>query len=361
MKVKKLLKTMLVLAGASAGLAIAQLVITVVQEHYGRFGGRYDWWIQPAFFGICIVVGGVLTMIFSEGLLTSIMSFIKGVEKGITQASYKTVLFASGGLGFGLLVAFLLSTIFSRLGNTPLVFCINIILYMICIYLGLAVAKKMSHSKENMGFYSEERAAHSDQKYVDTSVIIDGRIFDICKTGVLEGTLVIPEFVLAELQHIADSEDALRRAKGRRGLDILQKMQNELGETGLQVEVKRLEKAEEEPVDAALLRLAKEAGGKVLTLDYNLNKVAAVQKVSVININELANAIKPLMLPGEELNVCILKKGREREQGIAYLEDGTMIVVEEAKNRVGEEFRVAVTSVLQTAAGRMIFAKPLEK
>ena len=123
-------------------------------------------------------------------------------------------------------------------------------------------------------------------------------------------------------------------------------MQNELGETGLHVEVRHLEKAEEEPVDAALLRLAKEAGGKVLTLDYNLNKVAAVQKVSVININELANAIKPLLLPGEELNVCILKKGREREQGIAYLEDGTMIVVEEAKNRVGEEFRVAVTSVL---------------
>ena len=358
---KKLLKTMLVLAGASAGLAIAQVVITVVQEHYGRFGGSYDWWIQPAFYGICIVVGGILTMIFSEKLLSSIMAFLRKVEKGITQASYKTVLFSCCGLGFGLLIAFLISTIILHLGNTPLTVCINVMLYIVCIYLGLVVAKKMSHAKGRTGFYPEESTVQSDQKYVDTSVIIDGRIFDICKTGVLEGTLIIPEFVLAELQHIADSEDALRRAKGRRGLDILQKMQNELGETGLHVEVRHLEKAEEEPVDAALLRLAKEVGGKVLTLDYNLNKVAAVQKVSVININELANAIKPLLLPGEELNVCILKKGREREQGIAYLEDGTMIVVEEAKNRVGEEFRVAVTSVLQTAAGRMIFAKPLGK
>lgn len=355
---KKLLKTMLVLAGASLGLGLAQLVIAVVQQYYGRFGGRYDWWIQPAFLGICIVVGGVLTMIFSQNLLKRIMLFVKRAEKGIAQASYKTLLFASIGLVAGLIMAFLISTLLSHLGNSPLVFCLNAIVYVICAYLGLAVARRMSHSRDRIGFY-EEGEAVGTPKYVDTSVIIDGRIFDICKTGILEGALIIPEFVLAELQHIADSEDPLRRSKGRRGLDILQKMQKELSGVGLRVEVQKLSKAEEEPVDTALLRLAKETGGKVLTLDYNLNKVAGVQKVPVININELANAIKPLLLPGKELHVCILKKGREREQGIAYLEDGTMIVVEDAKNRVGEELRVAVTSVLQTAAGRMIFAKPI--
>ncbi len=358
---KKLLKVLLILGGASVGLGIAQLVIFVVNTRYGNFGGNHDWWIQPVFLGFCIALGSVLALIFSESLLKTIMQFIKKIEKTIAQTSYRTLLFNAAGLFFGLIVAFFLSTIVSFLGKTLLVFCINAGIYMICIYLGLVFAKKMVHAREEIGFYTSENISRSNQKFVDTSVIIDGRILDICKTGVLEGQLLVPEFVLAELQHIADSEDPLRRAKGRRGLDILRKMQNELKEYGLLVEVKKLEKNEEEPVDIALLRLAKKTGGKVLTLDYNLNKVAAVQKVAVININELANAIKPLMLPGEEVKVCISKKGREREQGIAYLDDGTMIVVEDTKDRLGEELNVVVTSVLQTAAGRMIFAKPSEK
>ena len=357
---KKLLKTMLVLVGASAGLAAAQGIIALIQRNIGRFGGAQEWWMAPAFVALCIVIGGVIMLLLSERLAAAMMQGIRIVEKNIVQASYRTVLFGVCGVGFGLIAAFLISMLLSRLGNSLLIMFINATIYMVCIYLGMVIAKKLSKHRVNEGLLPSDIPEGCD-KYVDTSVIIDGRILDICKTGVLEGKLIVPEFVLAELQHIADSEDSMRRAKGRRGLDILQKMQDELKGSGLEILVSKIEKAEDEPVDTALLRAAKDAGGKVLTLDYNLNKVAAVQKVAVININELANAIKPLMLPGEELSVCILRKGKERDQGVAYLQDGTMIVVEDAGGRIGEELSVEVTSVLQTAAGRMIFAKLCDK
>ena len=169
-----------------------------------------------------------------------------------------------------------------------------------------------------------------------------------------EGTIVIPEFVLSELRHIADSADSLKRSKGRRGLDILNKIQKELD---IPVEISSVDYDDVAEVDAKLLRMAKDMGGMVVTNDFNLNKVAAVQGVSVFNINDLSNAVKPVLLPGEELSVTILKEGKENGQGIAYLDDGTMIVVENASSRIGQTLEVAVTSVLQTSAGRMIFAK----
>jgi len=189
---------------------------------------------------------------------------------------------------------------------------------------------------------------------LDTSVIIDGRIFDICKTGIVEGTLVIPGFVLQELRHVADSADSLKRNRGRRGLDILNKIQKELD---VPVKVDERDYEDMAEVDAKLLRLAAELNGVVVTNDYNLNKVAAVQGVLVLNINELANAVKPVVLPGEEMVVTILKDGKEAGQGVAYLDDGTMIVVDGGRRYMNETVEVTVTSVLQTAAGRMIFAK----
>ncbi|WNQ11714.1 PIN/TRAM domain-containing protein [Paenibacillus aurantius] len=199
-----------------------------------------------------------------------------------------------------------------------------------------------------------------EHKILDTSVIIDGRIADICKTGFIEGTLVIPEFVLEELQHIADSSDLLKRNRGRRGLDILNKIQKEL-----EVKVLIYEGDFEEisEVDSKLVRLAKVLRGKVITNDFNLNKVCELQGVSVLNINDLANAVKPVVLPGEEIVVQIIKDGKEHGQGVAYLDDGTMIVVEGGREYIGSTMEVMVTSVLQTSAGRMIFAKPklLEK
>lgn len=197
-------------------------------------------------------------------------------------------------------------------------------------------------------------------KILDTSVIIDGRIADLCKTGFIEGTVVIPEFVLEELQHIADSADLLKRNRGRRGLDILNKMQKEWTVPVLIHEARFDETSE---VDSKLVKLAKQMGGKLVTNDFNLNKVCELQGVGVLNINDLANAIKPIVLPGEEMNVSIVKDGKESGQGVAYLDDGTMIVVEGGKEFMGGALSVIVTSVLQTSAGRMIFARPkwLEK
>ncbi|CDN41061.1 MULTISPECIES: PIN/TRAM domain-containing protein [Paenibacillus] len=206
----------------------------------------------------------------------------------------------------------------------------------------------------------EEHVNFEEHKIMDTSVIIDGRIADICKTGFIEGTLVIPEFVLEELQHIADSSDLLKRNRGRRGLDILNKIQKELDVKVLIYEGDFEEIGE---VDSKLVKLAKLLRGKVLTNDFNLNKVCELQGVSVLNINDLANAVKPVVLPGEEIVVQIIKDGKEHGQGVAYLDDGTMIVVEGGRDYIGMTMEVLVTSVLQTSAGRMIFAKPklLEK
>ncbi len=195
-------------------------------------------------------------------------------------------------------------------------------------------------------------------KLLDTSAIIDGRIADICRTGFLEGNLIVPGFVLAELQRIADSSDSLKRNRGRRGLDILNKMQKD---PDISIRIYDQDFDELSDVDIKIVRLAKLLEARVLTNDYNLNKVAELYGVRVLNINELANAIKPIALPGEEIFVHVLKDGKEHGQGIAYLEDGTMIVVDGGRRYIGEEIPVVVTSVLQTAAGRMIFAKPKEQ
>lgn len=191
-------------------------------------------------------------------------------------------------------------------------------------------------------------------KILDTSVIIDGRILDICKAGFLEGEIVIPAFVLDELRHIADSADPLRRNRGRRGLDVLNKLQNEIG---CPVRIVEQDYNDVEEVDVKLLRLCREQGGAVLTNDYNLNKVAGVTGVQVLNINELAGALRPVVLPGEEMHVHLVREGKEPGQGVAYLEDGTMVVVENGRRRVGETLDVVVTTVLQTNAGRMIFSR----
>ncbi len=204
-------------------------------------------------------------------------------------------------------------------------------------------------------------SGHDEEEYlklVDTSVIIDGRIADVCETGFIDGVFVIPQFILQELQHIADSPDSLKRARGRRGLDILNRMQK-MPEINVRIVEDDFPKIKE--VDAKLVALGKRMGAKVLTNDFNLNKVAELQGVQVLNVNELANAIKPVVLPGEPLKVFIIKEGKEQNQGVAYLEDGTMVVVDDGKKMIGKNINVTVTSVLQTTAGRMIFTKTKEQ
>ena len=258
-------------------------------------------------------------------------------------------------------IAFLLSQLALNIGIPVLGPVLSVIFYILFPYIGIIVTtrrKDISNIGEKFTQKSIVKKSKKKDtelyKILDTSVIIDGRIKDIASSGFIEGTLVIPKFVLQELQHIADSADDQRRKRGRRGLDILKQMQNE-AKVDIEVSSEKIDNVEE--IDDKILELASMMNAKVLTNDYNLNKVAQVRGIEVLNINELANAVKPVILPSEELEVEIVRAGKEKNQGLAYLSDGTMIVVEEAKKRIGEKLKVEITTVLQTAAGKMMFAK----
>lgn len=277
------------------------------------------------------------------------------IDKSISKYPMQEILMYIIGLGIGLYVAYLASTAFKTSGNNKIseIFILLIYIGLGCFGIYLVHLKK----EEIKGWISKkgEALAHtSPAKILDTSVIIDGRILDIINTGFIEGKIIIPSFVLDELRHIADSSDALKRNRGRRGLDILNEIRNTKLNT---VEVIDIDYSEIEEVDSKLLKLAKQIQGKVVTNDFNLNKVAKFQKVPVLNINDLANAIKQVVLPNEEMQVQIVKEGKEQEQGLAYLNDGTMIVVEGGRKYVGKNVTIIVNTVLQTSAGRMIFAR----
>ena len=291
-------------------------------------------------------------------------------EERFQKATIPELITGASGLLFGLLIAGLIifSLPVARLPGPP-----GALIALLVVLLTTGTTTRIAWGKreELFSFFGlktkntgpssvkENRAGNRlSYKLLDTSAIIDGRIADICRTGFLEGNLIVPGFVLAELQRIADSSDSLKRNRGRRGLDILNKMQKD---PDISIRIYDQDFEELSDVDIKIVRLAKLLEARVLTNDYNLNKVAELYGVRVLNINELANAIKPIALPGEEIFVHVIKDGKEHGQGIAYLEDGTMIVVDGGRRYIGEEIFVTVTSVLQTAAGRMIFAKPKEQ
>ena len=315
---------------------------------------------------ISTIVGliiGIIFYIIGPWFIDNIKYIAKLVEKEISKYPQTDILLGSIGLIIGLVIAYLLGGL---INSIPIVGGIlTFITYVFLGYLGMRIALKSKDDLFNISKLSrlsspKEKNSKKEGKSIppkvlDTSVIIDGRIADICKTGFIEGKLIIPKFVLDELQHIADSSDDLKRVRGRRGLDILNIIQKELD---IEVEINETKFEDIPEVDSKLLKLAQVLGGKVVTNDYNLNKVAQFQGVEVLNINELANAIKPVAIPGEDMVVQIVKEGKEQSQGIAYLDDGTMIVVDGGKKHMGETIKVLVTSVLQTPAGRMIFGKP---
>ncbi len=284
-----------------------------------------------------------------------------GIATDLQKVSTNDLVMGTFGLIIGLVIAFLLSHIYEGMLPSGLEIAINIISYLLLGYIGAIVSTRKG--KDIRGLFSHKGTGGGKSKndaapkIFDTSVIIDGRIADIMKTGFIEGPIVIPEFVLVELRHIADSSDSLKRNRGRRGLDILNKIQNEYG---IEIYNTDSEKALEEipEVDVKLLKLAQIMNGKVVTNDFNLNKVASIKNVEVLNINELANTLKPVVLPGEDMTLFLVKEGKENNQAVAYLDDGTMIVVEDGRRHIGKTINVQVTSVLQTAAGRMIFARP---
>lgn len=317
------------------GYSVASRVLEAESEYIGGLSGFLV--------GLCLVGFGIF---FEKAVVKRIFWGFLGFVGGIL----------SGGL-FNLMVepifAFHPSAALAAKGLSLLFFS----------YIGLILALKIE--KDPGAFFRGKRlpseavpAPVLNNKILDTSVIIDGRIADLCETGFLEGTYVVPQFILQELQHIADSSDSLKRARGRRGLDILHRIQKMVD---IDVRIVDDDFPVIKDVDSKIVALGKKLSAKVVTNDLNLNKVAELQGVRVLNINQLCNALKPVVLPGETMRVFVLKEGKESGQGIAYLDDGTMIVVDEARRWIGKNIDVVVTSVLQTTAGRMIFTRMREE
>ena len=311
--------------------------------------------------GLAILTGLIFYFLFSSTVTDLLMKRLMQTEERLSRMNVKELVFSVFGCLIGLVIANLIGVAFRGFGaaGTFIIVLLNVLFGV----LGLRVARKKKDevnvsNLQKMLIQSnpvqQEGVVYGRPKILDTSVIIDGRIMDLLQTGFIEGKIIIPNFVLEELRHIADSSDSLKRARGRRGLDILNEIQKQLA---VPVEIKEFSTKQHMEVDSMLLKMAENMDAFVVTNDFNLNKVAEFQGVRVLNINELANAIKPVVLPGEEMRGAIIKAGKEPGQGVAYLNDGTMIVVDGGSKFIGETKNVIVTSVLQTAAGRMIFTK----
>lgn len=354
---KRIVQLFFLVIGGTLGIMFLPNLLTLLNvNHLSFLNNPY----------MLAIVGALIFFIMTFWAVDYVVDLIRWMEESLVKAPVTDILFGSLGLIFGLIVAFLvvmpLKAFQFQVVNTVLPVFLTILLGYLGFQVGFkkrhelmslfSISNRMAKKKEN----EEENESQKGRalKILDTSVIIDGRIADICQTGFLEGTIVIPRFVLEELQHIADSSDVLKRNRGRRGLDILNRIQKELE---MKVEIYEGDFDDIQEVDSKLVKLAKLTSGVVVTNDFNLNKVCELQNVRVLNINDLANAVKPVVLPGEELNVQVIKDGKEHNQGVAYLDDGTMIVVEDGKEYIGKRVDVLVTSVLQTSAGRMIFAK----
>ena len=372
--IKKLLR---ILIGAF-GVAVGSAAYSSLAQNFEilTFGNKTYGLITGALSGIII---GILFYLIEPWVMDKIEKFSKVLDKELSKYPQTDILLGSIGLIVGFMIAYLASGLLYTIPIFGRV--LSLLVYIVMGYIGIKIALKSKKdlanitkinkkfvnalvkekdtkaaAKENKKEESEKKDSQGiPPKVLDTSVIIDGRIADICKTGFIEGKLIIPAFVLEELRHIADSADDLKRVRGRRGLDILNIIQKELN---IEVEISEQDFPEIAEVDSKLLKMAQVMGGKVVTNDFNLNKVAQFQGVEVLNINELANAVKPVAIPGEDMVVQIVKDGKEAQQGIAYLDDGTMIVVDGGRRFMGQTIKVLVTSVLQTPAGRMIFAKP---
>jgi uncharacterized protein YacL len=326
-----------------------------------------SWILRFLLFLICGISGYYLTTGISLSPQIGLWGLFGGLslaaltllmEGRLKKIPLRNLLGSFIGLILGVMVANLISNVFfsNLLNDQQIILPFYGLLYGVCGYIGLRIGLKKGEEFHLPGWtpFPKSLPQSENTKILDTSVIIDGRIADITETGFVEGPLLIPQFVLSELQHIADSSDPIKRTRGKRGLEILHHIQKQVD---VDVRIVDTDYPAVKEVDSKLIELAKEVRGKIITNDSNLNKVAELQGIEVLNINELANSLKPVVLPGEEMNVKILKEGKEMGQGVAYLDDGTMIVVDNGKRQMGKTIDVIVTSVLQTPAGRMIFAR----
>jgi uncharacterized protein YacL len=308
------------------------------------------------------LIGLLLGVVMGPKVADRLVGAGNALEAGLKGMSTKDKIAVTFGVLLGIFITMPFFFLLANIAKSPLVSIpVAILLGVVFTYLGIRATMSM---KDEFRFLTPpppvpevEANPSANCKILDTNVIIDGRIADVCRTGFVEGPLYVPGFVLEELQHIADSGDNLKRARGRRGLDILNNMQKELPLIVRSWDKALDKSAQNDEVDTKLVKLAKALEGAIITNDFNLNKVAALQGVQVLNVNELANALKPVVLPGELMTVGIVKEGKEPNQGVAYLDDGTMIVVEDGRRYIGDTLGVIVTSVLQTVAGKMIFAR----
>lgn len=363
--VKNIFRSMIVVLGLVIGIFLSAAIVS--SEYVKKITIAPTIVKSIIIYAFLLILFGIIFFLLSSVLYKGIEKLVIIVEKNTQKITVSEILFGVSGALIALILTMLfLSPINKMLGeiNQIVSSVVFVVINLVAVIIGVNVSLK---KKDDMiqffkgfkkdGNKDKKTKSKSTAKVLDTSVIIDGRIFDLCQTGFIEGPLVIPNFVLDELRHVSDSADSLKRNRGRRGLDVLNRIQKELT---IEVENWEGDFPEVAEVDIKLLKLAQKLGGKVVTNDYNLNKVAEFQGVPVLNINELANAIKSVVLPGEEMQLTVVKDGKETGQGVAYLEDGTMIVVEGGRKYIGAQINVAVTSVLQTAAGRMIFAKKKE-
>ena len=317
---------------------------------------------------IDIIIGALIFWLLSLPLVSGTEKLIQRIEKELTKRSPVYLFFGTLLTIIGLVLAVLISIPLWRTSIPVINNILPILLMIVFSYFGFRIGttrlddwrKAFTHAKssKNDGGNVIERQDDNYHHYkiLDTNILIDGRIYDLVKTGFLEGTLLVPNFVLYELQYIADSGESIKRVRGRRGLDILNKLRNE---KIVPIEMYDGDFEDIPEVDSKLIALAKKVDGVIVTNDYNLNKVIQFQNVQVLNINNLAKSLRPRVIPGETMTVVVVKKGTERQQGVAYLDDGTMVVVEDGRYFMDKQIEVEVTSALQTDAGRMIFARPL--
>ncbi|HEV2914600.1 MAG TPA: TRAM domain-containing protein [Pyrinomonadaceae bacterium] len=321
--------------------------------------------IRIVFTAILVAAGYLLhpvlgNKLISAGVAAAVAVAIIFFELRIRRASLKTLIGAAVGSILGIIGAYLIGSLISSQESMAVApetkTFLTLALTFFMAYVGLMVggAKGDYLDLAALGGIFSDKTARRDLKILDTSVIIDGRIADVAETGFLSGSLIIPQFILRELQQVADSPDSSKRQRGRRGLDMLNRLQNN---TTLDIQIIETDFPAVREVDLKLIELGKQLDAVIVTNDFNLNKVAQLRGVNVLNINELANALKPVVLPGEAMRVFILKEGKEYNQGVAYLDDGTMVVVDNARKLIGKNADIAVTSVLQTTAGKMIFGR----
>ncbi|HVG30033.1 MAG TPA: TRAM domain-containing protein [Pyrinomonadaceae bacterium] len=325
--------------------------------------------IRVIFTAILVAAGYVLHPVPGNRLVSALAGAVAAgaiilLEMRIQRASLKTLIGAAVGSILGIVGAYLIGSLISRQESHAVSpetkTFLTLALTFLMAYIGLVVGAAKGDYLElsALGGIFSDKGARRDMKILDTSVIIDGRISDVAEAGFLSGTIIIPQFILRELQQVADSPDSSKRQRGRRGLDMLNRLQSH-GKLDIQLVDTDFPSVRE--VDLKLLELSKQLDAVVVTNDFNLNKVAHLHGVAVLNINELANALKPVVLPGEQMRVFILKEGKEYNQGVAYLDDGTMVVVDNARRMIGKNADIAVTSVLQTTAGKMIFGRLWEE